>query len=116
MRIDEFDVRDGGRWRYVHREPDGDASTASTGVFHGTPSPDPMVQTFEFEARPGHVSLDTLELEELGDGRTLIRTHSVYQSRRGPRRDGRQRHGATAWTRAIERLDELARRASWPAA
>ena len=39
-----------------------------------------MTQTFEFEPWPGHVSLDRLELVDLGDGRTLIRTHSVYQS------------------------------------
>ena len=79
MRIEEYDFRDGGRYRYVNTEPDG-TEYAFHGVFHGTPTPDLMTQTFEFEPWPGHVSLDRLELVDLGDGRTLIRTHSVYQS------------------------------------
>jgi uncharacterized protein YndB with AHSA1/START domain len=79
MLIDEYDVRDGGRYRYVHRDPDGN-EFGFHGVFHGTPSPEGFVQTFEFEGAPGHVSLDKLVLEDLGDGRTTARIHSVYQS------------------------------------
>jgi uncharacterized protein YndB with AHSA1/START domain len=78
MIIDEYDVRDGGRYRYVHRDADGN-EYGFHGVFHGTPSPDSFVQTFEFEGAPGHVSLDKLVLEDLG-GRTRVRIHSVYQS------------------------------------
>lgn len=78
MIVDEYDVRDGGRWRYVHRDEDG-TDYGFHGVFHGTPSVDGMVQTFEFEGAPGHVSLDALTFEERG-GRTLVRTHSVFQS------------------------------------
>ena len=79
MRIDEYDVRDGGRYRYVHRDPDGN-EFGFHGVFHGTPSPDGFVQTFEFEGAPGHVSLDRLTLEDLGGGRTRAHIHSVHQS------------------------------------
>jgi uncharacterized protein YndB with AHSA1/START domain len=78
MTIDEYDVRDGGRWRYVQREADGTAY-GFHGVFHGTPSPDGMVQTFEFDGAPGHVSLDTIAFEER-DGRTIARSRSVFQS------------------------------------
>jgi uncharacterized protein YndB with AHSA1/START domain len=77
MVVDEWDVRDGGRWRYVHRGEEGDF--AFHGVFHGEPSPDNFVQTFEFEGAPGHVSLERLSLEER-DGRTIARTHSTFQS------------------------------------
>ena len=77
MVIDAWDVRDGGRWRYVHR---GDAGEFGFhGVFHGEPSPDGFTQTFEFEGAPGHVSLERLTLEER-DGTTIARTHSVFQS------------------------------------
>jgi uncharacterized protein YndB with AHSA1/START domain len=79
MRIDELDCRDGGRYRYVHIDTDG-TEYGFHGVFHGEPTPDCMVQTFEFEGAPGHVSLDRLELVDLGGGRTLARSHSVYQS------------------------------------
>jgi uncharacterized protein YndB with AHSA1/START domain len=77
MRIDEFDFRHGGTYRYAHIEPDG-TEYRFRGVFHGPLSPDAMVQTFEFEGAPGHVSLDRLELVDLGGGRTLARTQSAY--------------------------------------
>jgi uncharacterized protein YndB with AHSA1/START domain len=78
MVIDTYDVRAGGTWRYLHRDADGN-EYGFHGVFHGDPTPDGIVQTFEFEGAPGHVSLDKLSLEER-DGRTTVRTHSVYQS------------------------------------
>jgi uncharacterized protein YndB with AHSA1/START domain len=78
MRIEEYDVRDGGRWRYVAADADGN-EFGFHGIFHGTPSPDGTVQTFEFEGMPGHVCLETLTLVER-DGRTLVRTVSCFQS------------------------------------
>ena len=78
MVVEEYDVRAGGRWRYLHRDDDGN-EYGFHGVFHGDPSPDGMVQTFEFEGAPGHVALDKLVLEDRG-GRTVVHTHSVYQS------------------------------------
>jgi uncharacterized protein YndB with AHSA1/START domain len=77
-RFEEYDVRDGGRWRYVSTDPDGN-EYGFHGVFHGTPSPDATVQTFEFEGVPGHVALETLTMTE-HDGRTLVRTVSSFQS------------------------------------
>ena len=77
-RIEEYDVRDRGRWRYVATDPDGN-EYGFHGLFHGTPSPDATVQTFEFEGVPGHVALETLTLVER-DGRTLVRTVSSFQS------------------------------------
>lgn len=105
MRVDEFDCRDGGRYRYVHIEEDG-TEYGFHGVFHGDQTPDRMVQTFEFEGAPGHVSLDRLELVDLGGGRTLVRTHSVYQSVEA--RDAMVEHGmADGMSQGYEQLDEL---------
>ncbi len=78
MTIDRYDARDGGTWRYVHRSADG-SEYGFRGVFHGTPSVDGIVQTFEFEGAPGNVALETLTFEARGGG-TLIRTNSVYQT------------------------------------
>src|SRR6476659_2201908 len=104
MIVDKFDVRDGGAWRYIHREQDG-TEYGFHGVFHGTPTPDAMVQTFEFEGAPGHVSLDTLTLEDLG-GRTRVRIHSVHQTVEG--RDAMVASGMEAGLSAgYRRLDEL---------
>jgi uncharacterized protein YndB with AHSA1/START domain len=78
MTIDRFDLRDGGTWRYVHADGDGNAF-GFHGVFHGEPSLDGIVQTFEFEGAPGHVSMDTVTFEE-ENGKTIVRTNSVFQS------------------------------------
>ena len=78
MTIDRWDVRDGGTWRFVHSDDQGNA-WGFHGVFHGEQTPDGMLQTWEFEGAPGHVSLEKLTLEER-DGHTIVRNHAVYQS------------------------------------
>jgi uncharacterized protein YndB with AHSA1/START domain len=104
MEIDRYELRDGGRWRYTHRDEAGN-EFAFHGVFHGMPTPDAMIQTFEFEGYPGHVSLDTGVLEDRGD-KTLIRTVSVFQSVEG--RDGMVQSGMADGIReGYERLDEV---------
>jgi uncharacterized protein YndB with AHSA1/START domain len=106
MTLDYFDVRDGGTWRYIHRDAD-DNEFAFHGVFHGMPSPENgIVQTFEFEGAPGHVSLETLTFMEGAEGRTLVRTNDVFQSVAD--RDAMLASGMEAGlTESLERLDEL---------
>ncbi len=104
MTIDQYDVRDGGKWRYVSTDTGGN-EYGFHGVFHGTPSPDSIVQTFEFEGVPGHVSLDTLTLEEQ-DGKTLARSVSSFQSVED--RDGMVSSGMEGGVHeSHERLTEL---------
>ena len=104
LTIDHFDVRDGGKWRYVRRDPKGN-EYAFHGVFHGDPSLNGIVQTFGYEGVPGHVSMDTVTLERRND-RTLVRTVSSFQSVED--RDGMV---ASDMERGVvdsgERLDEL---------
>ena len=96
-----------GSWRYIHRDADGN-EFAFYGVFHGTPSPDGIVRTFEFEGTPGHVSLETATFEERG-GRTLLRMNSVFQSVED--RDGMVQSGMEKGVNdSMERLDELVAR------
>ena len=104
MTIDRYDMRDGGTWRYVHSDGAGNAF-GFHGVFHGTPSPDGMVQTFEFEGSPGHVSMDTATFEE-HDGKTTVYTNSVFQSVEA--RDAMVDNGmADGMSEGYERLDDL---------
>jgi len=104
MVVDHFELRDGGTWRYTHRDGEGN-EYAFHGVFHGMPTPERMVQTFEFEGAPGHVALDTLTLEER-DGGTVVRIHSVHQSVEG--RDAMVAGGMESGLDAgYRRLDEL---------
>jgi uncharacterized protein YndB with AHSA1/START domain len=78
MVVERYETRHGGRWRYVHRDSQGQEYWFR-GVFHGDPSPDSIVQTFEFEGAPGHVMLTTTTLEPRG-GRTLMRAVTSFQS------------------------------------
>jgi uncharacterized protein YndB with AHSA1/START domain len=105
MTLDRLDARDGGTWRYTHRDPEGNEA-AFHGVFHGAPSPDRgIVQTFEFEGAPGHVSLETVTFEERG-GKTLLRQNAVFQSTED--RDAMLQSGMESGVNdSMERLDEL---------
>jgi uncharacterized protein YndB with AHSA1/START domain len=104
MTVDRYDLRDGGTWRYVHSDEAGNAY-GFHGVFHGDPSPEGMVQTFEFEGAPGHVSLDTVTFEER-DGKTTVRTNSLFQSVEA--RDAMVSSGmGDGMNQGYERLDEL---------
>ena len=78
LTIDRYEVRNGGTWRYVNSDADGN-SYGFHGVFHGDPSPDAIVQTFEFEGAPGHVCLQSATFAER-DGKTLMRSVSAFQS------------------------------------
>jgi len=110
MVIDTWEPRAGGSWRFVHKE--GDNAWGFHGVFHGDQTPDGMTQTFEFEGAPGHVSLETLRLEER-DGRTTARTHSVYQSVAD--RDAMIESGMEeGMNDGFDRLDELLARLATP--
>jgi uncharacterized protein YndB with AHSA1/START domain len=76
--IDRYEARNGGTWRYLQTDAEGN-TYGFHGVFHGEPSPDGIVQTFEFEGASGHVCLQTATLTERG-GKTLVRTVSAFQS------------------------------------
>jgi uncharacterized protein YndB with AHSA1/START domain len=76
--VDGYEARNGGTWRYTQNDAQGN-SYGFHGVFHGDPSPDAIVQTFEFEGAPGHVCLQTATLAERG-GKTLVRTVASFQS------------------------------------
>lgn len=76
--VDKLDARPGGLWRFLNRDAEG-KEYAFHGVYHEVAAPDRIVATFEFEGAPGHVSLETLRLEESG-GRTMLTNISVFQS------------------------------------
>ena len=76
--VDEMDVRNGGSWRYVTRNSDG-SETAFRGTYREVSPPDRIVQTFEWEGMPGHVSVDTAVFEDLGE-RTKLVSSSIFHT------------------------------------
>jgi uncharacterized protein YndB with AHSA1/START domain len=106
MVLETFEPHSGGRYRYIHKDQEGN-EFGFHGVFHEI-SEDLMIQTFEFEGLPesGHVSLDTMRLEELPGDRTKITIHSVFQSVAD--RDGMVESGMERGvSEGYERLDEV---------
>ncbi len=100
--IDQMDVKSGGQWRFVQCDATG-GEYAFRGVYHEVLSPERLVDTFEFEGMPGHVSLETLILEEVG-GKTKMTGRSVFQTVED--RDGMLRSGMEE--RVLESMDRLA--------
>jgi uncharacterized protein YndB with AHSA1/START domain len=76
-RIEHWDARTGGSWRFVSAR-DG-MEFGFHGTFHEI-RPDRIVQTFTFDGEPDGVALETLWIEDLGDGRTRLRTQSLVDS------------------------------------
>ena len=76
-RITEWDARDGGAWSYVSAR-DGE-EYAFRGCFHRITG-DTIVQTFSYQGAPDDVALETLHVDDLGGGRSRLRTRSLVDS------------------------------------
>jgi len=114
MRLEKFEPRSGGMWRYTHSDEKGNAF-GFHGVNHEVLPPERLIDTFEFEGLPekGHVSLETARFEELPGGRTRLTIHSVFQSVAD--RDGMVQSGMEqGMNESFERLDELLAKTSVP--
>ena len=75
--VEEYDVRPGGTYRYIHRDDSGEY--AFRGVFHTVEQDKLVIQTFEWEGAPGEVCLEKVTLEPTDNG---VRLHqqSVFPS------------------------------------
>jgi len=81
MRIDYFDSRTGGSYRFIHSTPQGQ-EYAFNGTIHEVLAPERLIRTFEFEGLPerGHVVLETATFDVLPDNRTKLTIQSVFRS------------------------------------
>ncbi len=104
MRIDHYDCRTGGSYRYVHRQ--GEEEYGFHGCFHEVRPDELIVQTFTYEGMPDGVALEKLVLEDLGDGRTRLTSTSLVDSFAD--RDAFVASGMEVGVReGYERLDEV---------
>ncbi len=78
MEVVEYDVRPGGRYRYIHRDAAG-TEYAFRGVFHAIEPGAMVIQTFEYEGLPGEVSLEKATYTATENG-VRLRTWSVFPS------------------------------------
>ncbi|NEK59092.1 SRPBCC family protein [Geodermatophilus sabuli] len=77
-RIDEWDCRTGGSWRYVSVHEGQEYGFH--GSFHEVRPDELIVQTFTFDGMPDGVALEKLVLEDLGNGRTRLTATSLCDS------------------------------------
>ena len=104
MKIDHYDCRTGGSYRYIHSQ-DGE-EYAFHGSFHEVRPSEVIVQTFTYEGMPDEVALERLVLEDLGNGRTRLTATSLCDSFEG--RDAMLASGMDVGVNeGYERLDEL---------
>jgi uncharacterized protein YndB with AHSA1/START domain len=107
--ITEMDFRPGGAWRFVQRGTDG-TEFGFRGEFREIVPPEKIVWTFEFEGMPGHVSVQTLTLEEK-DGRTTLTSRLEFPSteeRDGMLHSGMERGASDSMDRLEEHLAVMA--------
>jgi uncharacterized protein YndB with AHSA1/START domain len=68
--IERLELERGGHWRFVEHSDHG--VHGFEGRFREVAPPERMVQTFEWDGMPGYPMVQTLTLEDLGDGRTRV--------------------------------------------
>ena len=85
----EMDFRPGGAWRIVERDANG-AEWGFRGEVREIKAPERVVQTFEFEGMPGHISVETMVLEDI-EGKTRMTVTSAFDSQAD--RDGMLQSG-----------------------
>ncbi|MGN6795179.1 MAG: SRPBCC family protein [Streptosporangiaceae bacterium] len=78
MRIDHYDCRTGGSYRYLHVR--GTDEFGFHGSFHEVRPSELIVQTFTFEGDPDGVALERIMFTDLGDGRTRLTSTSLVDS------------------------------------
>ena len=83
LTIDTMDFREGGNWRFLTSGSHGEHGFR--GQYREIVPQQKLVQTFEWEGMPGHVSLETLTLDER-DGQTMMMIHCFFDTQED--RDG----------------------------
>jgi uncharacterized protein YndB with AHSA1/START domain len=82
--IERMEVERGGHWRFVEHSDQG--VHGFEGRYREVTPPERVVQTFEWDGMPGHVVIESVTLEDLGDGRTRVVNVSLFHT--AEERDG----------------------------
>lgn len=77
VKIEEFDFKVGGKWRFVNTGDDGSLHVFY-GVYKEIEEPEKITWTFEYEPWAGHVLTESFIFEELPDGSTKLTNTAHY--------------------------------------
>jgi uncharacterized protein YndB with AHSA1/START domain len=102
--VEKMELERGGHWRFVEHGPEG--VHGFEGRYREIKPQERVVQTFEWDGMPGHVIVETMTLEDLGDGRTKLVNVSLFHTTED--RDGMLHSGmAEGMAQSYAALDEL---------
>ena len=109
--IDVFESKDGGSWRYIQKDPEGN-QFAFHGVNHEVLPSERIIGTFEFEGLPesGHVILQAVYLKSLPDNRTSMTNINVFlnvEDRDGMLQSGMEEGVVDSYKRLDELLEKM---------
>jgi uncharacterized protein YndB with AHSA1/START domain len=76
--VERMEVDRGGHWRYVEHGPEG--VHGFEGRYREVTPQERLVLTFEWDGMPGHVVVETVTFEDLGDGRTKVVNMSLFHT------------------------------------
>jgi len=76
--VERMEVERGGHWRFVEHAPDG--VHGFEGRFREVSPPERLSYTFEWDGMPGHVVVETVTFEDLGNGRTKVVTVGLFHT------------------------------------
>ena len=77
--VERMEVKRGGHWRFVVHS--NGREQGFEGRYREVTPPDRIVWTSEWDGMPGYVAVDTVILEDLGDGRTRLVNTSLFFTR-----------------------------------
>lgn len=104
LTIEKHEPVRGGHWRYVEHTDHG--AFGFEGRYREVTPEERIVRSFEWDGMPAHVLIETLTLQDLGDGRTKILMDSLFHSRE--ERDGMMQSGMEGGlNESLDALDRL---------
>jgi uncharacterized protein YndB with AHSA1/START domain len=103
-RVDRMDVRPGGEWRFVQRDEQG-KEFAFRGTYQEVDAPNRVEYTFEYEAMPGDMMVETVVFaDEEGKTRVTFTDRFADQETRDAAMKSGMEEGAVE---SMERFAEL---------
>lgn len=107
--VDKHEFKKGGVWRYISKDSEGNED-AFNGKFVEINEPENLTWTFEWEPMPGSISRETVEFEELTDGKTKVKSTSLYftkEERDGMLQSGMEKGVNEGYDKLAELLEKL---------
>ena len=105
--VDKMDVRPGGSWRFIQKDEEGN-EFAFRGEYREVRAPEKLVQTFEFEPQAGHIAVEHVTFEYLGEKTRIVDLMSFdnKEDRDGMVESGMESGASELWDRFEEMLQK----------